>query len=225
MKEYDYQLGMKIHQLLIQQNLENQVDFTKVIECRDTAHQEIIKTKFAEVLNLLGFATSESENYNTAKRVIDLYLQERFWGLDYHRFPTFAMMFNEFSYHEPLIASNIVFQTSCEHHLVAVKGRAVIAYIPKDYLVGLGKLNQILHFFAARPQLQERLTKQVFVVLQELLATEDVAVVLKAQHDCMNNHGIINDDTWHSSSQFGGRFKLDSALQLQLSADITHKTY
>lgn len=216
MKEYDYQLGMKIHQLLIQQNLENQVDFTKIIECRDTVHQEIIKAKFAEVLNLLGFAANEEENYNTAKRVIDLYLQERFWGLDYHKFPTFAIMSNEFNYHEPLIASNIVFQTSCEHHLVAVKGCAIIAYIPKNHLVGLGKLNQVLHFFAARPQLQERLTRQVFVVLQELLATEDVAVVLKAQHDCMNNHGIINDDTWHSSSQFGGVFKDDSGLQIRL---------
>lgn len=215
MKEYDYQLGMKIHQLLVQQNLENQVDFTKVIECRDTAHQEIIKAKFAEVLNLLGFAANEEENRGTAKRVIDLYLQERFWGLDYHKFPTFAMMSNEFNYYEPLIASNIVFQTSCEHHLVAVKGCAIIAYIPKNHLVGLGKLNQVLHFFAARPQLQERLTKQVFVVLQELLATEDVAVVLKAQHDCMNNHGIINDDTWHSSSQFGGVFK-DVDLQARL---------
>ncbi|MBX9598638.1 MAG: GTP cyclohydrolase I [Burkholderiales bacterium] len=222
MKEYDHQLGMKIHQLLIQQNLENQVDFTKVAECQDTGYQEMIRAKFAEVLNLLGFATSEGENHNIAKRVINLYLQERFWGLDYHRFPTFAMMSNQFNYGEPLIASNIAFQTNCEHHLLAVKGRAVIAYIPKDHLVGLGKLNQILHFFAARPQLQERLTKQVFVVLQELLATDDVAVVLKAQHDCMNNHGVINDDSWHTSSQFGGIFKLNSALQLQLSVDITH---
>lgn len=215
MKEYDYQLGMKIHQLLIQQNLENQVDFTKVTECRDSEYQEIIKAKFAEVLNLLGFAANEEENRSTAKRVIDLYLQERFWGLDYHKFPTFAMMSNEFNYHEPLIASNVMFQTSCEHHLVAVKGCAIIAYIPKNHLVGLGKLNQILHFFAARPQLQERLTRQVFVVLQELLATEDVAIALKAQHDCMNNHGIINDDTWHSSSQFGGVFK-DADLQARL---------
>ena len=213
MKEYNHQLGIKIHQLLIQQNLENQVDFTKVAECQDTIYQEVIKTKFAEVLNLLGFATNESENHNTAKRVIELYLQERFWGLNYYKFPTFAMMPNEFNYSEPLIASNIVFQTSCEHHLVAVKGRAVIAYIPKDHLVGLGKLNQILHFFAARPQLQERLTKQVFVALQELLATEDVAVVIKAQHDCMNNHGVINDDTWHTSSQFGGEFKGNGELQ------------
>ncbi|RTL12398.1 MAG: GTP cyclohydrolase I FolE [Neisseriaceae bacterium] len=216
MKQYDQHLGIKIHQLLIQQNLENQADFAKVAECQENEYQEAIKTKFAEVLNLLGFATNEAENHNTAKRVIDLYLQERFWGLDYHKFPTFTTMPNEFNYREPLIASNITFQTSCEHHLVAVKGHAVIAYIPKDHLVGLGKLNQILHFFAARPQLQERLTRQVFVVLQELLDTEDVAVVIKAQHDCMNNHGVINDDTWHSSTQFGGVFKDDAELQIRL---------
>ena len=60
------------------------------------------------------------------------------------------------------------------------------------------------------------MTRQVFVVLQELLDTEDVAVVIKAQHDCMNNHGVINDDTWHSSTQFGGVFKDDAELQIRL---------
>jgi GTP cyclohydrolase I len=216
MQKYDHTLGMKIHQLLVTQNLENSVDFMKVAACQDASYQEAIQSKFAEVLDLLGLARDTNENHKTARRVINLYLQERFYGLDYLKFPRFTTMVNEFNYHEPLIASNIAFQTSCEHHLVAVKGQAVIAYCPKDSLVGLGQLNQILHFFAARPQLQERLTRQVFVVLQELLATEDVAVVIKAQHDCMNNHGIINDDTWHTSTQFGGCFSQNDTLRSQL---------
>jgi hypothetical protein len=61
--------------------LEKQVDFSKVAECQGVEYQEFIKAKFTEVLNLLGFAIRESENYNTVKRVIDLYLQGRFWGL------------------------------------------------------------------------------------------------------------------------------------------------
>jgi GTP cyclohydrolase I len=125
-------------------------------------------------------------------------------------------MNNEFAYDSPIIASNIVFQTTCEHHLVPIKGIAVIAYAPKDKLIGLSKINELLYFFAARPQLQERLTLQIVKSLSHILQTEDVAVLIKASHDCMNINGNSNDTTTHITSKFGGVFVKQVGFQTNL---------
>ena len=106
-----------------------------------------------------------------------------------------------------------MYQSTCEHHLVAIKGSDIIAYQPQNHIVGLKKINQNLHFFAERPQLQERLTRQVFIVLQHLLQSENIALIIKAQHDCINNLNVTNDATWHFSSQFGGIFNSDKNLK------------
>lgn len=209
----DYQLGLKIHQLLKEQNLENPVNFNQIEQWDNPEYLCEVKEKYCELLTLIGLADTLLEGSKTAHRIFTMLLQERFSGLDYHNFPSFNTTANTFNYQEPLIAENIIFQSTCEHHLVAIKGSAIIAYQPQNHIVGLKKLNQILHFFAARPQLQERLTRQVFVVLQHLLQSENIAIVIKAQHDCMNNLNVTNDATWHVSSQFGGIFNSDKNLK------------
>ena len=214
--DHDHQLGLIIHQLLKEKNLENPVNFEQIAKWDNLENLELIKEKYAELLILMGLSNCMLNSSKTAQRILKMLLQENFSGLDYRNFPSFSTLENSFNYQEPLIAENINFQSTCEHHLVAIKGKAIIAYQPQNQVIGLKKINQILHFFAARPQLQERLTRQVFVVLQYLLKTENIAIVIKAQHDCMNNQNISNDTTWHLTSQFGGIFLEDKDLKHSL---------
>lgn len=211
--EYDYQLGLTIHKLLKEQNLENPVNFKQVMEWDDLDNLALIKEKYTELLMLIGVSDNRLDGSKTAQRILKMLLQEKFSGLNYRNFPSFSTLENSFNYQEPLIAENITFQSTCEHHLVAIKGTAIIAYQPRAQIIGLKKLNQILHFFATRPQLQERLTRQIFVVLQYLLKTESIAIVIKAQHDCMNHQNTSNDNTCHLTSQFGGIFLKDKDLK------------
>ena len=78
--------------------------------------------------------------------------------------------------HEMVKVSNIDLTSTCEHHFVTIDGVAKVAYIPEKTIIGLSKINRIVRFFAQRPQVQERLTRQVLVALQVLLGTENVAV-------------------------------------------------
>ena len=209
-------LGLKIQQLLIEHNLENLVNFTNVNLWSEAKNKAALEAKFSEFIQLLGINASEGDQEKVSRRIVGMYIEERFKGLDYRNFPQISFLSNEFNYHEPVVAGNIAFQTTCEHHLLAINGCAAIAYRPHRVMVGLSKLNQILNFFANRPQLQERLTMQLYVVLQELLQTPDVALVIKARHDCMNINGMQNDKTWHQTTQFGGSFNKDIAFQSHL---------
>ncbi|PNA58745.1 GTP cyclohydrolase I FolE, partial [Pseudomonas sp. MPR-LB3] len=82
---------------------------------------------------------------------------------------------NKMRYDEMVLERNITVQSMCEHHLLPFLGGAHVAYIPKNKVLGLSKLNRIVDFFCRRPQIQERLTAQIFHTLQYLLETDDVA--------------------------------------------------
>lgn len=221
MSNYDPLLGAKIQQLLHEHGLENPLDFLQIEDWNDSALRQQLETKFAEFIGLLGLASGVTESNKIAGRIVAMYINERFSGLSYDNFPKITLLENEFNYHEPLIAGNIQFQTTCEHHLLNISGCAAIAYRPQDTMIGLSKFNQLVYFFANRPQLQERLTVQLYITLQELLQTPDVAVVIKARHDCMNINGVINDHTWHLTTQFGGCFNDDGAFQTRLINSVS----
>lgn len=106
----------------------------------------------------------------------------------------------------PTFCINGVLTHNCEHHFVAFMGEAFVAYIPNEKVIGLSKINRIVEFFARRPQVQERLTEQIFHTLCYLLETENVAVVIKASHFCVKLRGVedVNSDT--ITSRLGGAF-------------------
>ena len=85
-----------------------------------------------------------------------------------------------------LVEKNIVVYSTCEHHLLPIIGRAHVAYISKGKVVGLSKMNRIVDYYAKRPQVQERITRQVVLAIQEVLDTQDVACVIDAKHLCVN---------------------------------------
>jgi GTP cyclohydrolase I len=97
---------------------------------------------------------------------------------------------NEEGYEELVLARDIPFRSVCEHHLLPFTGRACVAYLPGDRILGLSKLARLVEYYACRPQTQERLTRQVADCLQEQLAPRAVGVVMAAEHSCMTMRGV-----------------------------------
>jgi GTP cyclohydrolase I len=95
-----------------------------------------------------------------------------------------------------------------------------VAYIPGERVVGLSKLNRIVDHYAKRPQVQERLTRQIAESLRELLGTDDVAVVLDAKHLCVSSRGIQDEGSSTVTSHMGGRFASDESLKREFYAQV-----
>jgi len=107
---------------------------------------------------------------------------------------------------EMIIVNNIPFYSLCEHHMAPFYGTAAIAYVPTDKIVGISKLPRTLDHYANMLQNQERITTQVAERLQKELNPKGVAVLLKAQHLCMNMRGVKKHDTWTITSKMMGIF-------------------
>lgn len=202
--EKDPVLGLEIAKILAKLGLDNPI--TKKMD------KSKIASSIKELLDGLGISLKDDSIAKTPKRVADFFISELFYGLDYNNFPKVSFTENKYNYHEPVIARNISFNSTCEHHLVAISGEACIAYIPKGQVMGLSKINRIADFFASRPQVQERATMQIFHTLQHILKAEDIAVIIKARHHCVTSRGIHDHNAENITYQFGGKFA-DSELR------------
>jgi GTP cyclohydrolase I len=136
-----------------------------------------------------------------------MYVHEIFSGLDYRSFPKLSLIENKMGADEMVKIRDIDLTSTCEHHFVTIDGVAKVAYIPKDTIIGLSKINRVVRFFGQRPQVQERLTRQVLVALQVLLATDDVAVSIDATHYCVKSRGVMDSNSQTSTTALGGCFK------------------
>lgn len=116
---------------------------------------------------------------------------------------------NEEGYDEMVLAREIPFRSVCEHHLLPFTGRACVAYLPGDRILGLSKLARVVEHFACRPQTQERLTKQVADWLQERLAPRAVGVVMAAEHSCMTLRGVQATGSSTVTSTLLGKLRSD----------------
>jgi len=113
-------------------------------------------------------------------------------------------------YDEIVLLRDIPFQSHCEHHMAPITGTASIAYLPKDRVVGISKLARVLHGFAARLQVQERLTAQVAQSIWDNLKPHGVAVVIEAQHGCMIGRGVKTHGVSMVTSRMLGCFLNDA---------------
>ena len=113
-------------------------------------------------------------------------------------------------YNELVLLKDIPFQSHCEHHMAPITGTANIAYMPRDKVVGISKLARVLHGFAERLQIQERLTAEVAQCIWDNLHPEGVAVVIKAQHGCMTGRGVRTPGVEMVTSRLLGCFLDDS---------------
>jgi GTP cyclohydrolase I len=137
-----------------------------------------------------------------------MYVNEIFGGLDYRNFPKLTVVQNKMRCDEMIRVGNIDLSSTCEHHFITIDGTATVAYIPKEKVIGLSKINRVVAFFAQRPQIQERLTEQVLLALQTLLETSDVAVSINATHFCVKARGVRDTGSATTTTALGGAFKI-----------------
>jgi GTP cyclohydrolase IA len=169
---------------------------------------ELIRYHFKEIMLALGLDLTDDSLEGTPLRVARMYVNEIFSGLNPETFPPISVFKNTYGYHEMLVEKDIQLYSYCEHHFVPFIGRAHIAYFPTDQVIGLSKLNRIVQHFAKRPQVQERLTVEIGTCLKEILNTDDVAVVIQAQHLCVAARGVEDTRSMAVSSYFAGKFEL-----------------
>ena len=112
-------------------------------------------------------------------------------------------------YDEIVLLKDIPFQSHCEHHMAPIIGKAAIAYLPTDHVVGISKLASVLHGFARRLQVQERLTAEVSQCIWDHLKPQGVAVVIEASHACMTARGVRTPGVSMVTSEMRGVFRED----------------
>ena len=121
-------------------------------------------------------------------------------------------------YDEIVLLRDIPFQSHCEHHMAPIIGKAAIAYLPNDKVVGISKLARVLHGFARRLQVQERLTAQVADCICEHLKPKGVAVVIEASHACMTARGVNTPGVMMTTSRMMGTFRSDERSRREVLA-------
>ena len=212
----DPELGRKVHEYLVKMGVE-----TPTISTRNPNYEEVdrktkidlIEHNFTQIMAVLGLDLTDDSLAETPKRVAKMYVNEIFWGLDFEAFPKCTTVDNKMKYNEMVVERNVNVQSNCEHHLVIIDGLATVAYVPKEKVLGLSKINRIVEYFSKRPQIQERLTEQVFHTLQYILDTEDVAVLIDAQHYCVKSRGVEDTGSSTVTVRLGGGFKNDPAAR------------
>jgi GTP cyclohydrolase I len=175
----------------------------------------LIKDKFKDIMLTLGLDLSDDSLVDTPSRVAKMFVNEIYWGLKPENFPKCTTVENKMKYDEMVCEKNITCISNCEHHFVTIDGVAHVAYIPKNKVLGLSKMNRIVEYFSRRPQIQERLTEQIYHALCYILETDEVAVVINAKHYCVKSRGVEDNTSSTVTAKLGGRFKTDVSCRTE----------
>jgi GTP cyclohydrolase I len=214
-KQFSTDAGLSAEAIQVRQALLDKGIETPLVENTLSNEQKYqkIKASMTEVVATLGLDLTDDSLAETPHRIAKMFVDEVFAGLDYSAFPSISIIENKMGLEEMVKVSDIAFTSTCEHHFVTIDGFAKVAYLPKDKIIGLSKINRIVRFFAQRPQVQERLTQQVLVALQSLLGTEDVAVSIAATHYCVKARGVMDASSSTQTSAYGGKFKASKSTR------------
>ena len=166
-----------------------------------------IEEHFREIMHTLGLDLKDDSLQGTPRRVAKMLVSEIFSGLNPEKKPEIRLFQNTYRYKNILLEKNISFRSFCEHHFLPIIGEAHVAYIPKNGVIGLSKINRIVDYYARRPQVQERLTRQIAEELEQALGTPDVAVLLDAKHFCVMMRGIEDQTSSTITAEYRGCFK------------------
>lgn len=214
-KKCDPRLGLEVHKQMKELGIETPMlgvvgdegEYSEHLVQRNTEeliHQ--ISLRVADVMDILKLDREDDSLEDTPRRVAKMWVNELFYGLDYNNFPKCTTVEDKFHCDEEFVlVKNIMVKSCCEHHFMPFSnmfdGKNLgcnIAYIPNGKVLGLSKLNRVVDFFAHRPQVQERLTKQICEALCYILDTEDVIVHMECSHTCVAMRGV--EDTGSRTS-------------------------
>jgi GTP cyclohydrolase IA len=184
----------------------------KIIEANKVSDKEA-EEAFKTILTWLGEDPSREGLLETPKRVMKAY-KEYFAGYKEDPSKILDKTFGDVDgYDDMVIQKNISIQSHCEHHMAPIIGKAHVAYIPKERVVGLSKLARVVEVFSKRLQTQERLTMQVAKTLMESLDAKGVAVTIDSTHQCMTMRGIKKEQASTVTNYYLGQFKEDLSYQ------------
>ena len=210
MKEIDEQLKERIN---YEVNDDDHVMTSVETPLREDAFLKSDKEKidnieklFKDIMEELGLDLTDDSLRGTPYRVAKMYVKELFQGLNPENKPSLSVFDNKYQYNKMLVEKDITFSSACEHHFLPIVGKAHIAYISSGKVIGLSKINRIVEYYGKRPQVQERMTLQIYKELTEALDTEDVIVVVEAEHMCVSTRGVNDKTSRTTTLEYGGKF-------------------
>ena len=165
-----------------------------------------IQHYFKMIMEEMGLDLTDDSLSGKPYRVAKMYVKELFYGLNPNNKPKISTFENKYRYKKMLIEQNINIDSACEHHFLPIVGFANVAYVPKNKVIGLSKINRLVDYYARRPQVQERLVLQILDDLQEILETKDVIVSVTAKHLCVSSRGIKDQSSFTTTLEYGGCF-------------------
>ncbi len=173
-----------------------------------------IERAVREILMAVGENPDREGLRETPARVARMYA-ELFAGLHLDPRRHLKKFFTE-RYDEVVLVRDISFQSMCEHHMLPFLGKAHVAYLPGPRIVGLSKLARVVEEIARRPQVQERMTEQIAILLVEELQVKGVAVIIEAEHTCMTIRGVRKPGSLCVTSAMKGHFRTGSSTRAEL---------
>ncbi len=174
--------------------------------------QDEIENAMQGVLEALVIDTDHDHNTKeTAKRVAKMFLHETFGGR-YRPAPR-VTAFPNMGYNGLYTSGPISIRSTCAHHFQNIVGKAWIGIVPNGEVIGLSKFNRIVHHIAERPQIQEEMTTEIANALAEHAKTQNIAVVVKAEHHCMTHRGVKEHESDMTTSVMRGQFMDDPTLR------------
>mgnify|MGYP003133388771 CR=1 FL=1 len=197
-------LGLEVHDFLVSQGVETPM--TGELKNKEKK-QDNIEQLFAQIMMEMNLDLNDDSLNGTPERVAKMFMNEMFYGLDYNNFPKCTAVENKMNYDEMVTVDNITLASACEHHFVVIDGSATVSYIPNKKVIGLSKINRIVDFFAKRPQIQERLTEQIFYALSYILDTKNIAVKINAVHYCVKARGVKDVTSNTITTKLGGAYR------------------
>ena len=184
----------------------------KILDANNISDKDA-EEAFKTILTWLGEDPNREGLLETPKRVMKAY-KEYFSGYKVDPNKILDKTFGDVDgYDDMVIQKNISIQSHCEHHMAPIIGKAHVAYIPKERVVGLSKLARVVEVFSKRLQTQERLTMQVAKTLMESLDAKGVAVTIDSTHQCMTMRGIKKEHASTVTNYYLGQFKEDLSFQ------------
>ena len=189
--------------------VKNTEDNKELKKVSDKEAEEAFKT----ILSWMGEDPGREGLLETPKRVVKAF-KEYFKGYSQDPRKELEKTFGDVNgYDDMVVQKNISVQSHCEHHMAPIIGKAHVAYIPKDRVVGLSKLARVVEVFSKRLQTQERLTMQIAKTVMEALDAKGVAVTIDSNHMCMTMRGVKKEQATTVTNYYLGQFKEDLSYQ------------
>jgi len=210
-------LGKRVQERLLQKGINSPYVSNELTENEKI---DIITKKFREIMLTLGLDLTNDSLEGTPHRVAKMYVREIFEGLEADQFPACTTVENKMGYDAMILHCNIQLQSFCEHHFIPFVGKAHVAYIPSGKVLGISKMNRVVRYFSKRPQIQERLTEQIWQAMSLIVDSETVGVVLEAKHFCVQCRGIEDMNSITKTHKVGGDFKNGPKTRQEFFAGI-----